>query len=135
LAGETKLGTTTPNGNPELVKENQDRYCLIDSMIFCSFSRYGLNDALRQQFLEIVTGRPIDPPIVAERIFTLERLFNIREGFDPVSASQSSNGIPVYGDAFYFVKLFSEMSVIEVGILVKGELDYPLGKLMVKCFG
>lgn len=51
-------------------------------MIFCSFSRYGLNDALRQQFLEIVTGRPIDPPIVAERIFTLERLFNIRERFD-----------------------------------------------------
>jgi aldehyde:ferredoxin oxidoreductase len=82
LAGETKLGTTTPNGKPELVKENQDRYCLIDSMIFCSFSRYGLNDALRQQFLEIVTGRPIDPPIVAERIFTLERLFNIRERFD-----------------------------------------------------
>jgi len=56
-------------------------------------------------------------------------------GFDPVSASQSSNGIPAYRNAFYFVKLFSEMSVIEVGILVKGELDYPLGKLMVKCFG
>jgi aldehyde:ferredoxin oxidoreductase len=82
LSGEIKVGTTTSKGKPELVKKNQDCYCLMDSMIFCSFSRYGLDDQLRRRFLENVTGREFDLSLIAERIFVLERLFNNRAGFD-----------------------------------------------------
>jgi aldehyde:ferredoxin oxidoreductase len=53
-------------------------------MIFCSFSRYGLDDTSRIEFLEAVTGRQYSKPErqrIADRIYTLERLLNQREGF------------------------------------------------------
>ena len=54
----------------------------MDSLVICSFSRYGLNDGSRLKILEAVTGEHYDADLIARRIFTLERLFNLREGFD-----------------------------------------------------
>jgi aldehyde:ferredoxin oxidoreductase len=82
LSGENELGPTKVDGKAMLVKNNQDNYCIMDSMVFCSFSRYGLDNAFRQKFLESVTGNKYDLPTIGERIFTLERLFNVRYGFD-----------------------------------------------------
>lgn len=68
----------------KICRKTQNSYCLLDSMIFCSFSRYGLDDTSRFEFLEAVTGwhySESERQRIADRIFTLERLLNQREGF------------------------------------------------------
>ena len=53
----------------------------MDSLVICSFSRYGLNDSSRLKILEAVTGEGYEADLISKRIFSLERLFNVREGF------------------------------------------------------
>lgn len=81
LGGEKSLGLTTNKEKPELVYKNQNSYCLMDSLVICSFSRYGLNDSSRLKILEAVTGERYEADLISKRIFSLERLFNVREGF------------------------------------------------------
>lgn len=67
-----------------IILREQNKYCLQDSMIFCSFSRYGLDDMLRLDFTNSVTGWEYSQEealTIANRIYTLERMFNFREGF------------------------------------------------------
>jgi len=74
----------TGKGKAKIVIENQNSYCLMDSLIYCSFSRYGLNHLSRMQFFSAVTGlkyRPEEIERQTHRIYTAERLFNLREGF------------------------------------------------------
>lgn len=74
----------TGMGKAKIVLENQNAYCLLDSLIYCSFSRYGLNNTSRMEFLAAVTGWSYGTKDIAdqmERIYALERLFNLREGF------------------------------------------------------
>ncbi len=89
LGGEKSLGLTTNKEKPGLVYKNQNSYCLMDSLVICSFSRYGLDDASRLEILEAVTGEHYAADLITRRIFSLERLFNIREGF-----SRSDDSLP-----------------------------------------
>lgn len=71
-------------GKAKLLVEIQNSYCLMDSLIYCSFSRYGLNNASRIQFFSTITGWDYTWEEVENqnnRIYTIERLFNLREGF------------------------------------------------------
>jgi aldehyde:ferredoxin oxidoreductase len=81
LGGEKPLGLTSHQKKPQLVLTNQNNYCFVDSLVMCSFSRYGLDNPLRLSLLEDVTGLSYDLDQITNRIFTLERLFNLREGF------------------------------------------------------
>lgn len=70
-------------GKAKITVENQNSYCLLDSLIYCSFSRYGLNNVSRLQFLSAVTGWDYSQEGVehqTHRIYTVEKLFNLREG-------------------------------------------------------
>ena len=74
----------TPEGKGKICRTTQNAYCLQDSMIYCSFSRYGFDNARRLAFLDAVTGwaySEAEATLVAERIYAVERLFNMREGF------------------------------------------------------
>jgi len=65
-------------------RREQNKYCLQDSMIFCGFSRYGMDNQQRLKFVNAVTGwnySDEETSVIADRIYTLERLFNLREGF------------------------------------------------------
>jgi aldehyde:ferredoxin oxidoreductase len=65
-------------------RREQNKYCLLDSMIFCSFSRFGMDDIQQLKLTNAVTGwnYTMEEAItIADRIYTLERLFNLREGF------------------------------------------------------
>ena len=56
----------------------------IDSMVVCRFSTFALSEIVWGRLLTAVTGvqyEPEDVMEVGERIFNLERMFNIREGF------------------------------------------------------
>lgn len=68
---------------PGLVKDAQDRYAIMETAVFCSFSRYGLNMSYYSKFLSTVTGLNFGKEQLAEvgeRVYTLERGFNVREG-------------------------------------------------------
>lgn len=74
----------TGTGKAKILIENQNSYCFLDSAIFCSFSRYGLDQQSRIEFLSAVTGWDCSEAEAAElanRIYSLERIFNLREGF------------------------------------------------------
>ena len=74
----------TGHGKPKIVVRNQNQYSFMDSLISCSFSRYGMNHSSRSQFFSAVTGwdDPLhDVEMRANGIYTVERLFNLREGF------------------------------------------------------
>jgi len=74
----------SPEGKGKICRKMQNEYCIQDSMIFCSFSRYGLDDAKRMKFFSAITGWQYsddEATVVADRIYTLEKLFNLREGF------------------------------------------------------
>jgi aldehyde:ferredoxin oxidoreductase len=72
-------------GKPHLVKMMQDSTCIIDSLIMCMFTvDLGIGIDLYAKCVELSTGMNFaedDVYTVGERINTVERLFNIREGF------------------------------------------------------
>jgi aldehyde:ferredoxin oxidoreductase len=74
------------DGKPELVKKMQDSTVLIDSIIMCMFTvDLGISVDLYAQAVNIATGMDInadDAYTIGDRVNTLERMFNIREGID-----------------------------------------------------
>lgn len=72
-----------------LAVETEDRAALLDSLILCKFVRGALVDfyADAAALLSAVTGMDFDGAELrqtAERIVTLRKLFNLREGWQPV---------------------------------------------------
>jgi len=77
-------------GKAELVKRLQDVYAVIDSLILCKFTSLAFFNTLNYEptiyarLLTTATGWYVDEDEfyrIGERIYNLERLFNIREGF------------------------------------------------------
>jgi len=74
----------TSEGKAALVKLYQDLSAIIDSMGLCIFTIFALNPEQYASLLSTVTGEPIETRELlrmGERIWNLERLFNLREGF------------------------------------------------------
>jgi aldehyde:ferredoxin oxidoreductase len=75
----------TLEGKPALVKSMQDSTAIIDSLIMCMFTvDLGIGVDLYARCANLPTGMAItadDVYTIGERINTVERLFNIEEGF------------------------------------------------------
>jgi aldehyde:ferredoxin oxidoreductase len=74
-------------GKGKLTKENQDRTAIYDSMIACVFSSFMTGGEIYALALQAVTGIEEfgnfnNLMLIGERIWNIERAFNIREGFD-----------------------------------------------------
>lgn len=91
-------------GKADVVVRVQNWYALLDSMMFCSFSRYGLTPELYQAFFEAVTGQRMSwdqANALANGIYSLERRFNLREGFTaaddllPRKFVDGPDGVPI----------------------------------------
>jgi len=85
-------------GKPALVKRMQDSTAIIDSLIMCMFTvDLGISVELYARCASLPTGMDItaeDVYTIGERINTVERLFNIEEGFsraDDVLPSRFAN--------------------------------------------
>jgi aldehyde:ferredoxin oxidoreductase len=70
----------------EAAAASEDRAALLDSLILCKFLRHALGDPYAEAaaMLEAVTGWPLDARAMretAERIVTLKKLYNEREGW------------------------------------------------------
>ncbi|RLI89335.1 MAG: aldehyde:ferredoxin oxidoreductase [Archaeoglobales archaeon] len=77
---------TSPEGQAALLKDLEDLYCVVDSLVFCRFlclPGIGMywNDIAK--LYRIVTGKEVgveELKKIGERIFNLTREFNLREG-------------------------------------------------------
>ncbi|MHA2066083.1 MAG: aldehyde ferredoxin oxidoreductase C-terminal domain-containing protein, partial [Candidatus Thorarchaeota archaeon] len=85
LATENRLDLMAVELKPELVKTQQDLFCLINSIGMCLFATFALNLKQITPFLHEVTGIEAfasshELMKIGERVNNLVRLFNIREG-------------------------------------------------------
>lgn len=72
------------SGKAEMVIISQNLCAAVDSLVFCRFSMFALDAVQYSKLLTAATGIEFtdeDLMIVGERIWNLERLFNLREGF------------------------------------------------------
>jgi len=95
-------------GRGKIVKDIEDLYTIIDSLIVCKFSRGTYYDAFPDlaKYYMLVTGIEMTPEelrTTGERINNVGRLFNVREGFtrkdDHLPAKVMSTPIPDEGVA------------------------------------
>ena len=75
------------DGKAELVKRMQDSTVIIDSIIMCMFTvDLGIGVDLYAKAINLVTGMEVDGDdvyTIGDRVNTLERMFNLREGVSP----------------------------------------------------
>ncbi len=81
-----KLNRTSPLGQAKLVKELEDFYCVVDSLVFCRFlclPEIGMGWEEVSKLLEIVTGKSYGVDVlrrIGERIWLMTYEYNEREG-------------------------------------------------------
>lgn len=80
-----KVDRFSPKNKGELVKNNEDWYTIIDSLIICKFSRGLYKDTFSDaaKLYSLVTGIEMtgeDMKRAGERITNIARIFNVREG-------------------------------------------------------
>ncbi|MGC9308222.1 MAG: aldehyde ferredoxin oxidoreductase family protein [Thermoplasmatota archaeon] len=71
-------------GKAEVVRRSQERNAYLDSLILCKFTAFALDEQFYPRFLEAVTGKQYsvsDLHVIGQRIYTLEREFNVAAGF------------------------------------------------------
>ncbi|MFN2354615.1 MAG: aldehyde ferredoxin oxidoreductase C-terminal domain-containing protein, partial [Desulfopila sp.] len=74
-------------GKGELVFHLQNYQAGTDTLTKCDFGGFGISPATYADLLEAATGLHLDPQefdIIGERIWNVTRLFNLREGIDPI---------------------------------------------------
>jgi len=86
--GELFSGAADPltiEGKPRLFRDHQAEKAVWDSACLCAFPGYGMTLKELWQLVKAATGfeypKVADLELVGERISTLARLFNVREGF------------------------------------------------------
>ncbi|MBS3817506.1 MAG: aldehyde ferredoxin oxidoreductase family protein, partial [Candidatus Thermoplasmatota archaeon] len=73
------------SGKAQVVKRSQERNAYLDSLITCKFSAFALDEEYYSRFLSAVTGKDFtvaELHRIGERIYNLERKFNVKAGFD-----------------------------------------------------
>ena len=71
-------------GKPDLLVLKQNQKATEDSLVICAFAGWALGLDYYARFLKAITGIEYDVIKlleIGERIYNLEKLFNIREGF------------------------------------------------------
>jgi aldehyde:ferredoxin oxidoreductase len=73
-------------GKARIVKEIQDAWSIIDSMLYCKFGGYAITLPVIARAYSAATGRDVsseDLRMIGERIYNITRLVNLREGMSP----------------------------------------------------
>jgi len=72
-------------GKAGIVSVHQNSAAVIDSLLYCKFANMAVAEEFFARTLTAVTGEHFsadDLMVVGERVWNLERLYNLREGFD-----------------------------------------------------
>ncbi len=84
LALPRLLDRFATQGKAGIVSVHQDAAAVIDSLVYCKFANMAVAVEFFARTLSAVTGELFteeDLMVIGERIWTLERLYNLREGF------------------------------------------------------
>lgn len=84
LALPRLLDRFATQGKAGIVSVHQDSAAVIDSLVYCKFANMAVAEEFFARTLTAVTGELFteeDLMMVGERVWTLERLYNLREGF------------------------------------------------------
>ena len=84
LGAPKKIDRFSVRGKSDLLFLKQNQSAIEDSLVICKFVGYALGFEFHARFLSTILDKQIsitDLIIIGERIYNLERLFNIREGF------------------------------------------------------
>ncbi|MBI4645826.1 MAG: aldehyde ferredoxin oxidoreductase family protein [Bacteroidia bacterium] len=84
LATPVAINRFSEKGKPGITKLYQDLTATIDSMIACIFTSFALSPQLYADLVGAVMGLKMDSEVLlktGERIWNIEKLFNLREGF------------------------------------------------------
>jgi aldehyde:ferredoxin oxidoreductase len=79
-----RIDRFSPHGKAGLCVVEQDLSAAVDTLVMCRFTQFALTEEHYARLLTAATGHtytPEDFMRVGERIWNLERLFNLREGF------------------------------------------------------
>ncbi|MFX1568845.1 MAG: aldehyde ferredoxin oxidoreductase family protein [Promethearchaeota archaeon] len=84
FAAPKKIDRFTMAGKPDLLVLKQNQKAIEDSLVICAFAGWALGLDYYARFMKAITG--IDYDVIklleiGERIYNLERIFNINEGF------------------------------------------------------
>ncbi|NHJ20777.1 MAG: aldehyde ferredoxin oxidoreductase [Candidatus Lokiarchaeota archaeon] len=83
FAAPKKIDRFTIAGKPDLLILKQNQKAIEDSLVICAFAGWALGLDYYARFLKAITGIDYDVMKlleIGERIYNLERIFNIREG-------------------------------------------------------
>ena len=83
FAAPKKIDRFTMAGKPDLLSLKQNQKAVEDSLVICTFAGWALGLDYYARFLKAITGKDYDVTNlteIGERIYTLERLLNLREG-------------------------------------------------------
>lgn len=83
FAAPKKIDRFTMAGKPDLLALKQNQKAMEDSLVICAFAGWALGLDYYSRFLTAITGDEYDVITltkIGERIYTLERLYNLREG-------------------------------------------------------
>lgn len=83
FAAPKKINRFTTGGKPDLLALKQNQKAIEDSLVICAFAGWALGLDYYARFLKAITGidySVIELTRIGERIYTLEKLYNIQEG-------------------------------------------------------
>jgi aldehyde:ferredoxin oxidoreductase len=104
LVGAEMLGTTnrqarrSPAGKANLLAVNQNIDAFMDTLVMCRYSSFAIPHDYYSRIASAVTGEKItweESMTIGERIWNLERLFNLREGIDEDTLPARFAEIPI----------------------------------------
>ena len=85
FAAPKKIDRFTMAGKPDLLVLKQNQKAIEDSLVICAFAGWALGLDYYARFMKAITGIDFDVIKlleIGERIYNMERLFNIREGLN-----------------------------------------------------
>ncbi len=145
FAAPKKIDRFTTAGKPDLLVLKQNQKAIEDSLVICTFAGWALGLDYYARFLKAITGIEFDVirlTQIGERIYNLERLFNIREGFtknddtlpsrflnEPLKEGASKGHIiPLESmlEQYYFVRGWDKEGVPKKELIKNLEIDFKL---------
>ncbi|MFX1558444.1 MAG: aldehyde ferredoxin oxidoreductase family protein [Promethearchaeota archaeon] len=145
FATPKKIDRFTTAGKPDLLVLKQNQKAIEDSLVICAFAGWALGLDYYARFLKAITGIEYDVIKlleIGERIYNLERIFNIREGFkreddnlplrfisEPLKEGFSKGYVvslePML-DQYYFVRQWDEKGIPKPELLEKLDIEFNI---------
>ncbi len=124
FAAPKKIDRFTVGGKPDLLALKQNQKAIEDSLVICTFASWSLGLDYYARFLKAITGIDYDViklTQIGERIYTLEKLYNLREGF-----SKKDDDLPPRFKSEPLKEGMSKNSVVPLDLML-GQYYYTRG--------